>query len=167
MTRPVPSDLDLSERDAFALGSTQTCPAPELLLPAIEATLPEPLRGRTLSHLENCSICRNLAEVLGSADCTQPTAEESNRILGRVIYSKRSTQGWWRPLAAAAVLTIAAGGAWLTQFDRQGTVMPAPPAAPVSRAKAAVPAFVLALEKPAIEMPSSALVVRSGGPDPY
>jgi len=66
MTRPVPSDLEPSEREAFAVGSTQTCPAPELLMPAVEGTLPDPLRGRVLSHLQHCNICRSLADALAS-----------------------------------------------------------------------------------------------------
>lgn len=166
MTRPVPSDLEPFERDAFALGSTQTCPAPELLMPAVEGTLPDPLRGRVLSHLQHCNTCRSLADALASAD-TQPTVEESDRILARIASSKRSTRGWYRPLAAAAVFVIVAGGAWLTQFDRQGPVMPAPPVAPATAAKVAAPVFVLALEKPAIELPPGALVVRSAASDPY
>src|SRR5262245_48971499 len=162
MTRPVPSDLDPSERGAFALASTERCPAPELLSPAMEGTLPEPLRGQVFSHLQHCSICRTLADAQASPECTEPTIEETGRIRARVTTARRSHLVWWRPAAAAAVLTLAIGGAWLSQFDRQGSVMPAPPTAPVAASTRVTPDFRLALEKPTIELPASALVVRSG-----
>jgi proteasome lid subunit RPN8/RPN11 len=167
MTRPVPSDLDPSERDAFTLASMMRCPAPELLSPAKEGTLPEPLRSRILEHLEKCSVCRMLADAQASLECTEPTTEELDRIRARVARAGRSQRSWWSPLAAAAVMTIALGGGWLSQFDRHESVMPAPPALPVAAPKDRVKTFTLDLEKPGIELPPGALIVRSPGSDAY
>jgi len=144
-----------------------SCPAPETLLPAMEGTLPEPLRGRVLSHVEHCGICRMLAEAQGSPECSEPTVDESKWIQSRMTSGRRPQRVWWRPIAAAAVITIAVGTGWLSQFDRQGAEMPTPPGAPAVAAPRTGSAFVLALEKPAIELPPGALVLRSRDADPY
>jgi len=167
MTRPVPSDLDPSELVAFELARMMSCPAPETLLPAMEGTLPEPLRGQVLSHLEHCSVCRMLAEAQASPECSEPTVDESKRIQFRVTSAGRAQRMWWRPVAAAAVITIALGTGWLSQFDRQGAEMPAPPGKPAAAAPRTASAFALALEKPTIELPPGALVLRSRAVDPY
>jgi len=152
--------------DAFALGARLACPAAETLLPAMEGTLPEPLRGKVLSHLEHCTVCRMLADAQASPECSQPTVDESNRIQARVRRTRRSTSAWWRAAAAAAVITIAAGAGWLAQFDQRGALMPVAPAAPAAKSTRNVPTFVLDLEKPSIELPPGALVLRSRGADP-
>ena len=167
MMRPVPADLDPSERDAFERAQTVSCPAPETLLPAMEGTLPEPLRGRILSHMEHCAVCRMLAEAQASPECSEPTVEESKRIQSRVKNAGRTSRAWWRPVAAAAVITIAVGAGWLAQFDRQDSVMPSAPGVPVGASPRAGSAFVLTLEKPEVELPPGALVLRSRGADPY
>jgi hypothetical protein len=142
------------------------CPAPELLSPAMEGTLPEPLRGRVLAHVENCGVCRTLADAQASPECTEPTPEESERIRARLARGGRS-RSWWGPLAAAAVMTISLGGGWLSQFDRHESVMPAPPGAPVAAPRQDVTTFTLDLQKPALELPPGALIVRSAGSDSY
>jgi len=167
MMRPVPSDLEPSEAADFNLAGGLHCPSPETLLPSIEGTLPLPLRGRVLAHLDVCGVCRALAAAQESPECSLPTNEEAARIRGRVSRAATLRRVWWPGAAAAATIAIVAGGVWMSQFQRMPSdtaLAPGPPAAEtVRRART----FVLAMDTPAIELPSSALVLRGESADPY
>ena len=166
MIRPVPSDLEPSEAARFDLAAGLHCPPPETLLPSLEGTLPQPQRDRVLAHLDACGVCRALAAAQESPECSLPTDEEATRIRGRVTRAA-ALRRVWRPTAAAATIAIVAGGVWMSQFQRLPFDRPVTPGPPAAEALREARTFVLAIDTPAIELPSSALVLRGEAADPY
>jgi hypothetical protein len=167
MIRRVPSDAEPFEGALFRLTAGE-CPPAETLQPAIEGTLPQPLRDRIRAHIDACNACRALAAALDSIDCARLTAEEEARIRTRVgaVTARRHRSMW--TLAAAAAIAVVASGVWMLQFQRLRSNPPPAPNPPASGASTqAPPAFVLALDVPAIELPPSALALRSGAADPH
>lgn len=142
------------------------CPVPELLLPALEGTLPEPSLHAVRAHVAGCPICTELAAALDDAAET-PDEREVTRVTERVFRSRPSRASYrWAPLAAAAALAIVAGAAYVaTRVER----IPAPPVHSVSVAPARTPprVAVLALAAPAIELPPESLALRSGARNRY
>ena len=167
MMRPVPPDLEPSEVALFDLAAGLHCPPPETLLPSLEGTLPLPLRDRVLAHLDACSVCRALVAAQESPECALPTDEEAARIRGRVSRAATLRRVWWPGTAAAATFALVAGGAWMSQFQRVPSDTPLAPRPPAAEVAREARTFVLAFDIPAIELPSSALVLRGEAADPY
>lgn len=167
MIRPVPSDLEPFEAARFDLAAGFHCPPPETLLPSIEGTLPNPLHDRVLAHLAACSLCRTLAAAQGSSECAVPTDREAARIRRRVSRAAAWQRVRWPGAAAAATVALVAGGVWMSQFQRVTSDPPLAPSPPAAEVRREARTFVLAFEIPAIELPSSALVLRGEAADPY
>jgi tetratricopeptide (TPR) repeat protein len=166
MMRSIPSDSESHEREAFDLAAGLQCPPPETLLPAIEGTLPEPLRARTVAHLETCRVCRALAAALESAETADSDDAEAARIRARIDRRLASRRAWWSGLAAAAGIIITVGVAWMFRLPPV-TDIPAPPARPAPAPAPKARTFALSLTAPPIELPPGALVLRGDTADPY
>jgi len=173
MTSVLPRDVERTELAWFARWRrTSACPPPEVLLPSIEGMLPETVAGLVRTHLDRCSLCRELVATQSDAELADPNVPETARIDARVRAVTSSRFGQWLPFAAAAavILAVGAGYVFWKQADTQSRVSrlsvpvpPAPPAAPAAQ----TPEFVLALQKPVIELPPESLTLRSGSPDQY
>ena len=168
MMRSIPSDSESHEREAFDLAAGFQCPPPETLLPAIEGTLPEPLRARTVAHLETCRVCRALAAALESSETASSTDAEAATIRARIDRRLAPRRAWLTGLAAAAGIILTAGLVWMFRVAPVTDIpaapgRPAPAPAPAQKART----FALALTAPPIELPPGALVLRGDTADPY
>jgi hypothetical protein len=72
------------------------CPDPDRLLALAEGTLAQADRLPLLDHLSQCAACRRELEMLRMVG-VQPAQRGTSRL------------GWWRPVAIAAVATLAVG----------------------------------------------------------
>jgi hypothetical protein len=164
MTTRLPSDAEPFERPLFEAARGMVCVPPELLLPHAAGTLPEPLSARVSEFLEACPVCRNLAAALSEIE-TAPTPDEERRVL-QAVNRARFLRPWrsaW--LTAAAAVLVAAVGAMLVVNRPIDNV---PPARSPAR-DLALPAqsYALALEKPPVDLPPDALVLRGSTSEPY
>ena len=164
MMRSIPSDGESHERDAFDLAAGYRCPPPETLLPAIEGTLPDPLRAQTLAHLDRCDVCRQLAAALESPETSNYSDLEAARIRERIDQRVASRPRWLAGLATAAGIIITVGMVWMFRLPSMSDIPDAPsrPATPPTREART---FVLPLTVPPIELPPGALVLRGGTAD--
>ena len=164
MTTRLPSDAEPFERDLFEAAKGKACVPPELLLAYAAGTLPDALASQVSAALEACPTCRSLAAALQDIDIV-PTQEEERRIRHAVNHSRPARA--WRPawLSAAAALLVAVVGAMLVVNRPVDNV---PPARSPGR-DVALPArpYALALEKPPVDLPPDALVLRGSTPEPY
>jgi hypothetical protein len=166
MTTGIPRDADDEAPWVDRWQSRTACPAPDLLLPAQDELLPEPLAGAVRAHLATCPLCTELAAALAAADVV-PSEAEARRMEQRVRFQTlgRSAR-WWPSMAAAAALFAVAGAAYLALM----TARPQAPATsrqppPVPPPAARQP--VLALNPPAIELPAESLTLRGENRSAY
>jgi hypothetical protein len=173
MTSVLPGDIERTELPWFGRWRrTSACPPPEVLLPSIEGMLPETVAGLVRAHLDRCALCRELVETQSTSEVADPTPTEIARIdaLIRVAVAARFSS--WVPYAAAASLILAAGVGYVAWTERStqtrvsSSNVPTPPAPPAA-VTIQKPEFVLALQKPVIELPPESLTLRSGSPDQY
>jgi hypothetical protein len=165
MSRRLPTDREQWESGAFGRGARSACPAPDLLLPAVEGVLPEPGLTRVREHLATCPLCRELSTALDNAASEGPSLQERGRLDARFAgLGRRRFPSWMA--AAAAVLLTAGAAAWVSLLPEFRPPVPGEPprSAP---APSRAPAFVLALKKPSIELPAAALVLRGSTVEPY
>jgi len=162
----MPSDSESHERDAFDVAAGYRCPPAETLLPAIEGTLPEPLRTQTLAHLDRCDVCRGLATALASAEVANPSDLEAARMRARVDERVASRRPWLAGLATAAGIIITVGMVWMFRLPSL-TEVPDAPSRPTTPPTREARTFVLPLTVPPIELPPGALVLRGGTADPH
>ncbi len=164
MTTRLPSDAEPFERDLFEAAKGTVCVPPELLLAYAAGTLPDALASQVSAALEACPTCRRLAAALQDIDIV-PTPDEERRIRQAVNHTRPMSA--WRPawLSAAAALLVAVVGATLVVNRPVDNV---PPAHSPGR-DVALPArtYALALEKPPVDLPPDALVLRGSTPEPY
>jgi len=162
--RRVPADLETFERELFDAAGGAGCPRADLLLPALEGVLPDPLGARVRAHAAACPLCRDLVEALSAGPAAEPDEGALDRIHGRVKAGRRSWLAIIRWPAVAAAALVAAG----LVFARlaPGPIETPPVASRGGDVALPAPAFVLALSKPAVELPPEALVLRGGDADP-
>jgi hypothetical protein len=165
MSRRLPSDLEPWEEAAFTSNDATSCPPPDVLLPASEGTLSEPAATRVRAHIATCRVCRELSAALDVAAFEAPTAQERARLeAGRPQLGARRFPGW---LAAAAAVVIMAGGSvWIARLADLRPATP-PEVSPLTGLPSGGPPPALPLEKPAIELPATPLVLRGSKVDPY
>ena len=171
---------DAMQREILAawndLSSQSGCPEVPLLQAAVSGVLPEDVGTSVLRHVEKCQICQSLARDLQAVDDAPPREEELRRVWNRMEAAIRpgaATEpavrraGTWRfwlkpwqiAAIAAAVLAILVVPSLLRR-------RPEPSASAGPTQPAPVPAKpALALEKPPILLPASALMVWRGAPD--
>jgi hypothetical protein len=173
MTSVLPRDVEPTELPWFAgWRGTSGCPPPEVLLPSIEGMLPETVARLVRAHLDRCALCRELVETQSTTEVADPSADEIARIDGRIRSAMSHGVGRWVPLAAAAAVILAVGAGYVAwhKADTQSRVstlsVPVPPGPPAAPAPSE-PEFVLAMDKPVIELPPESLILRSGSPDRY
>ena len=172
MTSVLPRDIERTELLWFARWrGTCACPPPEVLLPSIEGMLPETVARLVRAHLARCAMCRELVETQSTSEVADASASEIARIDGRVMAAASQGFSRWLPYAAAAVVILAAGAGYMAWTEgAQSRVsrlsVPVPPGPP-AKPSAYRPEFVLALQKPVIELPPESLTLRSGSPDQY
>ncbi len=168
MIRRVPKDLEPDEAPWFAAGaSAANCPDPDLLQAALEGTTPEPVSDRLRAHAAECRSCSALAEVLRGEAVPQLSAEADQRLRRRLEPTARLPRPWLAGAAAAVLVGVAS----LTLWQRSGPGASAPgPAVPVAadpRTGQVSAPYALPLERPAIDLPPTALTLRGGRPDAY
>jgi hypothetical protein len=135
--------------------------------------LPEAVARLVRAHLDRCALCRELVETQSMPEVADASSSEIARIDGRVTAAASPVVRRWLPYAAAAavILTVGAGYVAWKQGDTQSRVsrlsVPVPPAPPPAAPSAYRPEFVLALQKPVIELPPESLTLRSASPDQY
>lgn len=167
MTNGGPNDIESGEAPIIdALRHRGGCPAPELLLPARERTVPEPLGSRVRAHVAACPACRQLADALDKWTEEAPTAEERERLhITRAVQPRRAR---WRPVGLAAAVALAAGASWAVVQMMQGAKVSVPDAPAISFRRVTTPPVVdVPLRPPSIDLPAGALVLRGGAVDPY
>jgi len=166
MTTP-PRDVGHDEESSFARWSgASTCPPPALLLPATEGTLADPEGAAVRAHLASCAVCRELADVLTEAHVV-PTLDEAARIRARVFapITRRARRIVY---AVAATVALAIGAASIVWWSSGTTARrPAQSASNAPVGSTSHPTYVLALTKPAIELPPESLTLRSGSRNEY
>lgn len=164
MIRELPSDREPAENGWFDAGSEARCPPMDLLFPAYEHVMPEPLGAGVREHVQACEACRLLVDVLDP----DRSAEAPSSAIARepAPVASRHRPFWWA-LGAAAIVLLAAG-AGLFQASR-GLNESRTPAVTASRGDRVVPApvYLLALQKPALRLPESVLVMRGSDLQPY
>lgn len=82
------------------------CVEPDALLALVERTGAEAARLETLDHVMSCGACLKEFELLRAV--RQGVAPDAQRV----------PTTWWRPIAAAALLTLAVGGLLWTRGHR-------------------------------------------------
>lgn len=162
-----PVDIeDASEASLFQIGAGAQCPPTDLLMPAVEGTLPPELRARTQWHVDRCRVCKVLVEALASMEF-EPTPSEKQRIDRRVgARGSGGRRAWAASRAAAAALFLAATAALLLPDLYLSAPLPVVRRVAADRRLPPVE-HVLALRPPEIELPPAALVLRGGSIDPY
>lgn len=167
MASAFPRDAEPGEAPLLARWRGRSgCPAPELLLPAVEGTLPEPPMTLVRAHVASCPICTELAAALADA-AEVPSEREVTRIDERVSRETHDRAHYrWFALAAAAAIVMIAGSTYVVTRTE-------PTAAPPIHSAVTTPApspprvAVLALVAPAIELPPESLTLRSAGGNRY
>lgn len=165
MTIHRPRDLEPWEEPAFGSPADRRCPSPDVLLPAAEGTLPEPVLSRVRAHAAGCPLCRELTAALQTAADAAPTPDEEARLAAAKPARGSPRLAWWPVMAAAAAIlaVTAVSVAWLLD-----ATPPASPAAQPVRVEArARGGFLLPLEPPRIDLPRTPLVLRGAPVDPY
>lgn len=161
-----PHDAGPDETSWFARWrGSSACPPPALLLPAMEGALPDPEGAAVRAHLAGCAVCRELADALTEARVA-PTLDEAARIRARVFAP--ITRRARRFVYAVAAIVALAAGAWIAWPSANTTRnRPAPSASNTPVGTSSPRAYVLALNKPATELPPESLTVRSGPRNGY
>lgn len=163
MTPRRPSDFEPWEETAFGASDVPGCPPPDVLLPVVEGTLPEPALSRVRRHVAACPLCAELVAALEAAAAAPLTPEEAARLEARRHARRPRVAAWW-PAAAAAALAIVATG-WVLQFPAIVPVIPPDRAGNAGQQTAT--AYVLRVEPPAIDLPRTPIVLRGQPADPY
>ncbi len=142
-----------------------TCPLPELLLPAIEGTLSDPGCSAVRAHLATCPVCGELADAMTDARIA-PTLDEAARIRARVFVpvTRRARR---IVSVAAATVVLAVGAVWIAWSS--GTATAHRPSGSSSNVPVGTTArvYVLALNKPATELPPESLPPRGAPRSDY
>src|SRR3990170_3647111 len=117
MTAAIPRDADDDEVAWMEKWQARSgCPPPDLLLPAVDSMLPDPLGAAVRAHVAACRLCTELVAVLAETS-TELSDVESRRIDGRVRGQTRGGRGWWRTsIAAAAAVVAVAGAAYIARM---------------------------------------------------
>ncbi len=137
------------------------CPSPQLLLAAQSEALPGEIKAGLADHLASCDLCRALARDLADEELSNPTTQEKARISKRVLGESRAGRrqaiwNWlWRPAPVAAVAVVAVL-AVLSVYVGWESRRPGP--GPV----ASQPPTVLRLDKAAVKLPATAVLVWRG-----
>ena len=162
----LPADFEPWEDAPFTLFREMRCPSPDLLLPALEGTLDEPVLTRVRSHVSTCAVCRELTAALEAAADAGPTAEERARLDARQPRVRhRASVSWW-PAAIAASLVLVASAFWLSQFTEFRS-FELPSTARLAVRTQTPQQFVLPLDAPFIDLPKAPIVLRGGKMDPF
>lgn len=150
----------------FTLFREMRCPSPDVLLPAVEGTLDEPVLTRVRSHVSTCAVCRELTSALEAAAEAGPTAEERARLDARQPRRPGRARVTWWTAAAAASLVLVTSAFWFSQFTEFRS-FELPAVATVAVRTQAPQQFVLPLDAPFIDLPKAPIVLRGGETDPF
>lgn len=164
--QPLPRDVDAAEASYFHLAAGASCPAPELLMPAREGTLPPELGARTRWHIEHCRFCHVLADAFEVIDVELTPAERARVDARTGVRGTAWSRGRIAALATAAAVVLTAGAAIVLSALARGVELPPVRSMQGDRALPVL-SYVLALNVPEIELPETALVLRGTGPDAY
>ena len=167
------SDFDPDEREAMgkppfaaAREGNRACPSPSVLRAAGMGLLPAPLAARVEQHVAACGLCRQLARDLAELPDVEVEPGEAASIDAAVrARTRRSPRALvWRGMAAAAMVAVAAGAAFLARearLDVRTPAVAAPPSTPAA-ARAVRPSPLVAVKLPA--PPEAGVLVWRGAP---
>jgi tetratricopeptide (TPR) repeat protein len=183
---------DLRQAAAELTRRFEGCPEPALLQSAEAAVLPAEINARVIRHIEGCTVCKSLAQDLARLDEAPLQEQEKNRIWSRIqagitvetlpspaeLGRPRRWSSFFRPwpttawaAAAALVGVLLVIGFNLMRQHPQPVASLQPQEAPPSQTSeprpgqspaSPLPSRALALEKPPVTLPASAVMVWRG-----